>query len=217
MRYGLLKLAEIVPHEQLDAGEKSFIEYVADRKHNAMSSFDGGQMIFSFLIGQKTMLWNSHLGGYPGILQSIKPKPGKVTIRGASAADMADTHKMCSFFPLRAERISTEDRSTVLLLKLPHKSANGSENLHRSSGACMTTRRSNRGELTLVQPRGWSNRRPDRESGAWNRQPRTFCFYSSLHMHLERARLTLAAMLHSPSYGEHQVAMSISDQPAESC
>jgi len=76
MKYGLLRLDEIVPHEHLDAGEKSFVEYVVDREKHVMSNFDGGQMTFSFLIGAQTLLWNSHLGGYSGILQNIEPQPG---------------------------------------------------------------------------------------------------------------------------------------------
>ncbi|KAK5702312.1 hypothetical protein LTR17_022426 [Elasticomyces elasticus] len=87
MRYGLLKLDEIVPRERLDAGEKAFIEYVADQKRHVMSSFDGGQMIFSFLIGKKTLLWNSHLGGYPGILQSLEPKPDVLILSVAGRAN----------------------------------------------------------------------------------------------------------------------------------
>lgn len=76
MRYGLLRLGEIVPPAHLDEGEKSFIRYISDRKQHLMSNFDGGQMVFSFLIGKKTLLWNSHLGGYRGILQQLEPKPG---------------------------------------------------------------------------------------------------------------------------------------------
>lgn len=78
MRYGLLRLGEIVPHDHLDEGEMSFVEYVSDRKKHVMSNFDGGQMSFSFLIGDKTMLWNAHLGAYQGILQNLTPKPGKI-------------------------------------------------------------------------------------------------------------------------------------------
>lgn len=80
MRYGLLRLGEIVPADHLDEGEKSFIEYVSDRKKHIMSNFDGGQMTFSFLIDNKTLLWNSHLGGYEGILRDLTPKPGKSTL-----------------------------------------------------------------------------------------------------------------------------------------
>jgi len=78
MRYGLLRLGEIVPEDHLDAGEKSFVRYVSDRKRHIMSNFDGGQMMFSFLIGDKTLMWNGHLGAYRGILQHLEPKPGEV-------------------------------------------------------------------------------------------------------------------------------------------
>lgn len=76
MRYGLLRLAEIVAPGHLDQGEKSFVDYVSQRERNVMSNFDGGQMIFSFLIGDKTLLWSAHLGAYRGILKYIEPKPG---------------------------------------------------------------------------------------------------------------------------------------------
>lgn len=81
MQYGLLRLGQIVPPDQLDAGERSFIEYVSDRKSNIMSNFDGGQISFSFLIGEKTLMWNGHLGGYRGILQNLEPKPGMSSFR----------------------------------------------------------------------------------------------------------------------------------------
>ena len=90
MRYGLLRLSEIMPASHLDNGERSFVEYVADRKKNVMSNFDGGQMTFSFLIGQKTLLWNSHLGGYQGILQSLSPKPGECCSLSHHYCTMAD-------------------------------------------------------------------------------------------------------------------------------
>jgi hypothetical protein len=78
MKYGLLRLDEIVPKDNLTPSDRSFIEYVRDRKRNVLSNFDGGQMTFAFLMGGKTLLWNSHLGGYSGILQSLEPKPGEI-------------------------------------------------------------------------------------------------------------------------------------------
>ncbi|EMC96068.1 hypothetical protein BAUCODRAFT_148902 [Baudoinia panamericana UAMH 10762] len=75
MRYGLLRLGEIVPAERLDDGEKSFVEYVADTKRNVMSNFDGGQLCFSLLVDERTLCWNGHLGGYSAILQTIRPQP----------------------------------------------------------------------------------------------------------------------------------------------
>lgn len=79
MQYGLLQLDKIVPPDHLDEGERSFINYISDRNRNIMSHFDGGQMTFSFLIGDKTLLWNSHLGAYSGILQTLHPKPGQTS------------------------------------------------------------------------------------------------------------------------------------------
>jgi len=76
MRYGLLRLGEIVPHDKLDAGEKSFVDYVADRRKNVMSNFDGGQMMFNFVIGNRALMWSAHLGAYRGILDNLEPKPG---------------------------------------------------------------------------------------------------------------------------------------------
>ncbi|KAI9679695.1 MAG: hypothetical protein M1822_007301 [Bathelium mastoideum] len=87
MRYGLLRLGEIVPAEHLDSGDKAFIEYSSDRSRNIMSSFDGGQMIFSFQIGGKTLLWNSHLGGYRGILQNLEPRPDVLILAVAGRAN----------------------------------------------------------------------------------------------------------------------------------
>lgn len=77
MKYGLLRLGKIVPPEHLDKGEKSFIAYVEDRQKNVMSNFDGGQIMFSFLINSKTLVWSAHLGAYRGVLEYLEPKPGK--------------------------------------------------------------------------------------------------------------------------------------------
>ena len=37
MRYGLLRLDEIIPPEHLTKSEQSFIEYAADRERHVMS------------------------------------------------------------------------------------------------------------------------------------------------------------------------------------
>ncbi|KIW19449.1 hypothetical protein PV08_00021 [Exophiala spinifera] len=74
MRYGLLRMGDILPAEERNH-MKPFIDYISDRKQNVMSAFDGGQMTFSFHMGQRTLMWNSHLGGYQGILEKLEPKP----------------------------------------------------------------------------------------------------------------------------------------------
>ncbi|KAF2150955.1 Metallo-hydrolase/oxidoreductase [Myriangium duriaei CBS 260.36] len=75
MRYGLLRLNEFVPEDHLDAGERSFIEYISDRQQNILSNFDGGQIMYNFLLGDRTIMYNAHLGAYRGILEHIEPKP----------------------------------------------------------------------------------------------------------------------------------------------
>lgn len=81
MKYGLLRLDELVPVEKQSEGQRSFIEYAKDRKRNVFSHCDGGQLMFNFLIGDKALLWSAHLGGYESILKDLNPKP-EVAILG---------------------------------------------------------------------------------------------------------------------------------------
>lgn len=81
MKYGLFRLGEIVPKDQVDAGMTSFLDYITDRRKNVMSHHDGGQLMVNFQIGEKGLLWSSHLGAYEGIMKSIEPKP-EVAILG---------------------------------------------------------------------------------------------------------------------------------------
>jgi hypothetical protein len=80
MQHGLMRIAEYRPVDSLSAGEQSFVRYISNPDLNVMSSFDGGQLMFSFQCGQKSLLWNGHLGAYPGIMQSIEPKPSTITL-----------------------------------------------------------------------------------------------------------------------------------------
>lgn len=75
MKYGLLKLGSLIPADQMDDGQRSFVDYVSDRQRNVLSDCDGGQLMFNMLFGGKTVIWNAHLGAYSGILQDIQPKP----------------------------------------------------------------------------------------------------------------------------------------------
>lgn len=81
MKYGLFRLKEIVPNDQMDSGMTSFVDYIADRQKNVMSHHDGGQLMVNFQIGEKGLLWSSHLGAYEGIMKLIEPKP-EVAILG---------------------------------------------------------------------------------------------------------------------------------------
>jgi hypothetical protein len=80
MKYGLMAAANAPPERLAGAPPdfKSFVEYMRDTKNNKYSSFDGGQLAFNFLIGDSTLLWMSHLGGYEGVLKAIRPRPNIV-------------------------------------------------------------------------------------------------------------------------------------------
>ncbi|CAK3813795.1 Hypothetical predicted protein [Lecanosticta acicola] len=77
MKYGLLRIGEHVPREQMDAGMRSFAAYVHRAAvKNCMFHFDGGQLLYNFLLGERHVLcWNAHLGGYRGILEALEPRP----------------------------------------------------------------------------------------------------------------------------------------------
>jgi hypothetical protein len=60
---------------QMPQDMKDFITYMKDREHNRYSFFDGGQIMYNFLIGGKVLLWSGHLGGYEGIMKKLEPKP----------------------------------------------------------------------------------------------------------------------------------------------
>jgi hypothetical protein len=76
MKYGLLKIGDHMPRDAMDTGMQSFVDYIEGPARKCMSHFDGGQLMFNFLLGeQKTLMWSGHLGGYNGILKGIEPKP----------------------------------------------------------------------------------------------------------------------------------------------
>ncbi|KAI5363916.1 hypothetical protein Slin15195_G095710 [Septoria linicola] len=76
MKYGLLKIGDHMPREAMDEGLRSFVDYVNGPARDCMSHFDGGQLMFNFLLGDyKTLMWSAHLGGYEGILRAVEPKP----------------------------------------------------------------------------------------------------------------------------------------------
>ncbi|ATZ53110.1 hypothetical protein BCIN_08g07140 [Botrytis cinerea B05.10] len=82
VKHGLLRLKDFVPEDKLDAGSRAFADYVQDRKQNVMSTCDGGQLMFNFVIGNKAVLFNTHLGAYEGVMRYLEPKPD-VAILGA--------------------------------------------------------------------------------------------------------------------------------------
>ncbi|KAF1812567.1 Metallo-hydrolase/oxidoreductase [Eremomyces bilateralis CBS 781.70] len=76
MRYGLLAAAKapLSARAQMPPDFRPFVEYIADER-NKFSNFDGGQMMYNFFLGEKTLLYMSHLGGYSGILKELEPQP----------------------------------------------------------------------------------------------------------------------------------------------
>lgn len=76
MKYGLMRLGEHMPREAMDAGTKSFVDYIGSPRARPLSHYDGGQLSFNFLLASdRTVFWNGHLGAYDGILRSVYPKP----------------------------------------------------------------------------------------------------------------------------------------------
>lgn len=78
---------------QLPAEMRDLLPYLRDRERNRYSFYDGGQLLFNFLLGHggegrgegrgegkgrdagPTLLWHGHLGCYEGIMKSITPRP----------------------------------------------------------------------------------------------------------------------------------------------
>ncbi|KAI0156035.1 hypothetical protein BJ166DRAFT_531994 [Pestalotiopsis sp. NC0098] len=87
MKYGLLRIDEILPPEQMDEGLRSFCGYVSQRDKYVFSHCDGGQLMFNIIIDDKSILWSAHLGGYEGILKSIEPKPSIAILAIAGRAN----------------------------------------------------------------------------------------------------------------------------------
>lgn len=89
MKYGLLRLGELVPKELRDPGILSFIDYVSDRERHLFSHFDGGQLAFNFLIGNgQTLFWSAHMGAYEGVLRNMEPKPDVAILALAGRANL---------------------------------------------------------------------------------------------------------------------------------
>ncbi|KAI5845648.1 hypothetical protein DFP73DRAFT_624314 [Morchella snyderi] len=86
-------------------GFKAFREWLNDREGNRFSYFDGGQIMYNFVIPyQGTLLWSGHLGAHEGVVKSMWPKPDVVILgvagRGNFSAFSSKTAGMatCLFF-----------------------------------------------------------------------------------------------------------------------
>ncbi|KAL9562745.1 hypothetical protein ACKAV7_013097 [Fusarium commune] len=77
MTYGLLGLADVsdLTLQKMDSDLQSFVHWIRN-KDNRISGFDGGQLMYHFLVPEgPSLLCNSHLGGYEGILRGITKRP----------------------------------------------------------------------------------------------------------------------------------------------
>lgn len=89
LTYGLgslVKRPQLPP--QLPNDLKVLVEYMKDRNNNQYSNFDGGQLMYNFLIGNKTLLWSGHLGAYEGIVANLEPKPDFAILAIAGRANL---------------------------------------------------------------------------------------------------------------------------------
>ncbi|KAL5358849.1 hypothetical protein BJX96DRAFT_164031 [Aspergillus floccosus] len=88
MQHGLFRIKEMVPAEQLDPGTASFADYVSNRETNVMSHCDGGQLMYNFVMGDKAVLFNTHLGAYEGVLRFMEPKPDVAVLGAGGRANL---------------------------------------------------------------------------------------------------------------------------------
>lgn len=88
MQNVVFRMRELVPENELDAPSRSISDYVSDRRRNIMSHYDGGQIIYNFLIGDKVVLFNSHTGAYDGVMRSLQPKPDVAFLAAAGRPNL---------------------------------------------------------------------------------------------------------------------------------
>lgn len=65
---------------QLPADFGAFLPYMRDRERHRYSFYDGGQLMYNFLLDTAggagpALLWHGHLGCYEGIMKGVEPKP----------------------------------------------------------------------------------------------------------------------------------------------
>lgn len=91
MTHGLLKLPDLPQTvlSSMDADLHSFIDWLQEKGKHQYSGFDGGQLMYHFQIGpSQTLLVNSHLGGYEGILKTLPVRPTVAILGMAGRANL---------------------------------------------------------------------------------------------------------------------------------
>lgn len=61
---------------------RTFLKYINEREEHKYSVYDGGQLLYNFLLDKEggsgpTVLWHGHLGCYEGIMKTIPTKTGR--------------------------------------------------------------------------------------------------------------------------------------------
>lgn len=77
---GLMKMSPDAYPPHLPDELRAFLPYMKDREKHRYSFYDGGQLMYNFLLDKEggagpTLLWHGHLGCYDGIMKTVEPKP----------------------------------------------------------------------------------------------------------------------------------------------
>lgn len=96
MTYGFGGLMNMAPDSyppKLPDELRTFLPYMNDREKNKYSFYDGGQLMYNFLLDKEggagpTLLWHGHLGCYDGIMRSVVPKPDVAILAIAGRANL---------------------------------------------------------------------------------------------------------------------------------
>lgn len=98
MTYGLGGMLKSPPEALAAAppGVQAFVEYMRDTDAHKYSYFDGGQLLYHFLLPKRpsqggldrSIVWSGHLGGYEGILRNITPAPDLALLAVAGRANL---------------------------------------------------------------------------------------------------------------------------------
>lgn len=91
MTHGLLKLPDLPQTvlSSMDTDVHAFIDWLQEKDKHCYSGFDGGQLMYHFHMGSsQSLLINSHLGGYEGILNALSERPTVAILGMAGRANL---------------------------------------------------------------------------------------------------------------------------------
>lgn len=90
---GLMKIPADSYPPHLPEELRTFLPYMNEREKYKYSFYDGGQLMYNFLLDKEggagpTLLWHGHLGCYDGIMKTIEPKPDVAIIAIAGRGNL---------------------------------------------------------------------------------------------------------------------------------